>query len=498
VSGSAFIPYNSGPELLVEPGTYTFVAYSYNNISPLTHSATETVSLSPATEADGHFLWGTTTASVSAGSSTVSITMKRRLSRASVRVTTPSSSYPITAISGITIAPGHSVDMSLKTGSFTSTASTISQPVSTYTGLTTHTVNTEQRLVCTNGSSTTTVTIASITINSNTHNDLTAVFIKQLEPNKSYILRVDIRKLVAWAGSNIYWVETESATGAGYLTFSPLGDRSKEMYQGVFFKWGSLVGASPTQYSPGVSNDFDVNDTIYVPNHNAAKTAISWVRTTPAAAVTVSRWTNPTGHPLYYWQGIPYVNVSYPSSLNTDYTDDYLTRDYDSGMGDASGGHDPVVYKGDICKYLSGQPHTPAGTWRMPTQAEFLSASNQWTTTNPTNAYWRRVPYENTGGWLTTIGDVTTNSVQCGHPDGSYNAWTHGVSYCGVNVFPVSGYRDTSGNLYNIGATACYWSSTMSELTGGYGAQFLYYDCYIEGRKPYRNHGFPIRCVHQE
>ncbi|MDR1526958.1 MAG: hypothetical protein LBS46_04710 [Dysgonamonadaceae bacterium] len=500
VNGSAFTPYNSGPELSVTSGqVYRFVAYSYNSSSPLTHS-TETVSLSPATATDGNFLWGTTTASVSSGSSTVSITMKRRLSRASVRVTTPSSSYPITAISGITIGPGYSVDMQLSDGSFTSTASTIPQPVSNYTGLTTNTVNTDPRIVCTNGSSSTTVTIGSITVGSGagiTYTDLTAVFNKQLEPNKSYILRVDIRKGIAWAGSNIYWVETESATGAGHLTFSPFGDRSKEMYQGVFFKWGSLVGVSPTQYSPGVSDAFDVNDTIYVPNHHAAKPAISWVRTTPAAAVTDNRWTNPTGHPSYYWQGIPYVDVNYPSSPNTDYTDDYLTRVYDLGTGDESGGHDPVAYKGDICKYLSGQPHTPAGTWRMPTVAELRSASEQWTTTNPTGAYWRRVPYQSTSGWV-TVPNVTTNAVQRGHPDGSYNAWTHGASYCGVVVFPASGYRENNfGYVHNIGATASYWSSTIGDLISGRSMQFLT-SLFDTESMPHRPHGFPVRCVLQE
>jgi hypothetical protein len=380
--------------------------------------------------------------------------------------------------------------MSLKDGSFTSTESTIPQPVTGYTGLNTNTVNTDPRIVYTNGSLTTTVTIGSITVSGIdiTYTNLTASFQKQLEINTSYILRVDIRKVVAWAGSNIYWVETEQTTGAGYLTFSQVGDRSKEMYQGVFFKWGSLVGVSPTQYSPGSSNVFNANDTIYVPNDNATKTNITWARTTPTLATCVTS---------NNWGSVPYVNVSYPSSVNMDYTDDYLTRDYDSGTGDASGGHNPAVYKGDICKYLSGQPHTPAGTWRMPTAADNRSAQNRWqNTTLPNDAYWQRIPVLDGSDWVSGSNNIT-NGVQCGHPDGSYNTWTHGASYCGTVVFPASGYRQVSGNLFATGSSTNYWCSTISSSNSGYALNSISSALNLNA-SPYRPHALPIRCVRQE
>ncbi|MDR1526966.1 MAG: hypothetical protein LBS46_04750 [Dysgonamonadaceae bacterium] len=464
VNGSAFIPYNSGPELKVDPGTYTFVAYSYNSSSPLTHSTSETVSLSPANEDDGDFLWGTTTASVSAGNNAITITMTRRLSKASVRVTTPSSSYPITAISGITIGPGHSVDMQLSDGSFTSTASTIPQPVSNYTGLTTNTVNTDPRIVCTNGSTTTTVTIGSITINSKTYTDLTTVFNKQLESNKSYILRVDIRLGIAWAGSNVYWDGTK-------LTFKPYGYVGDENnYQGVFFKWGSLVGISP---SKGNNANWDTD-------------------TSTGTATYVPSYTNPLNHSWSIVNGGNWSNILSLYGMDIQSNTGFGADFFESYS-------DYANRKGDICRYLS---HIDAvsGDYRMPTYNELrygmIKGTSEstitydifnWQSSMPTiNGYFTRI-----GDWI----DITTAT----NATGQY-ILVSGVNYSGYATFPASGYRFFNiGNLGGTGSYCAYWSSSVSsgtmyanDINCPYDGLFGVYDYH------HRDYGLSVRCVREE
>jgi hypothetical protein len=70
----------------------------------------------------------------------------------------------------------------------------------------------------------------------------------------SYTLLVELQRTNRWAKSNIYWDGQK-------LTFdrTPLGH---ENYQGVFFKWWSLVGISPV-------GDGDSAITIYVPGVGA-------------------------------------------------------------------------------------------------------------------------------------------------------------------------------------------------------------------------------------
>ncbi|MDR1527657.1 MAG: fimbrillin family protein, partial [Dysgonamonadaceae bacterium] len=469
VNGSAFTPYNSGPELSVTSGqTYRFVAYSYNSSSPLTHSASETIPLSPANADDGNFLWGMTDASVSAGSSTVSITMKRRLSRASVRITTPSSSYPIIAISGITIGPGHSVDMSLKDGSFTSTASTIPQSVTLLASSTlpSTAVETDNCLVCTNGSTTTTVTIGSITINSKTYTNPTAYFNKQLEPNKSYILRVDIMKGVAWAGSNVYWDGTK-------LTFKPHGYVGEENNcQGVFFHWGSLVGISPS---------------------DATSLTVWNTNTSTGTATYVPSYIDPSTHSWSTVRGGLYTNIpslsGEPIITNEGPQIDYFefyTPDY-------------ANKKGDICRYLS---HIGAvsGNYRLPTAYELqlgmikgtsvgTVSFTQWTSP-PVNGNWARINGD-ANAW-TDLSSTYTDAT------GRYTGLNTGGNYSCYAIFPTSGRRSSAdGSLGNVASIGSYMSGSSYGVVSMYYFRFVY-SIYPSTETGDRQMALPVRCVWQE
>jgi hypothetical protein len=104
-----------------------------------------------------------------------------------------------------------------------------------------------------------------------------------------------------WSFSNIYW-------DGNKLTFSETPATAHLDYQGVFFKWGSLIGIAP-----------DGNGYIYVPDvvtypNGAGSTTGAWNRT----YVGSSTWGS--------YAGIPYGSIA---------------NDYGN-------------YKGDICTYISG------------------------------------------------------------------------------------------------------------------------------------------------
>jgi hypothetical protein len=153
-------------------------------------------------------------------------------------------------------------------------------------------------------------------------------------------LVVDIRE-IPWSGSNIYWEEVTDSNDPqypGYLTFDkkatltasdPLSSR---YYQGVAFKWGSLVGVSPG------------DRILYIPPVNGG----SWIS-----------YGMFTAHNL--WPGtknlanVPYMTTyNLPGyGANSNYL--YLNPDFTN-------------YKGDICNYLDAD-------WRMPNTFEFTGTA---------------------------------------------------------------------------------------------------------------------------
>jgi hypothetical protein len=363
--------------------------------------------------------------------------------------------------------------MQLSDGSFTSTASTIPQPVTLLasTTLPSSAVETDLRLVCTNGSSITTVTIGSITVGSGagrTYTNLTVKFNKQLEPNKSYILRVDIRKGVAWAGSNVYWDGSQ-------LTFKPHGYVGEENnYQGVFFRWGSLVGIDPSYNNMIIWNSS--NNTFYVPSYTSPSDH-SW-------ATSHFIWNNANIPSLYE------TDIQNNTGVSVDYFA-YNTPDYTNK-------------KGDICRYLS---HIDAvsGEYRMPTLNELQYgnsdssnptisySSGNWTSSTPlVNGYWTRIGTTSpTNNWA----DISSTSTNA---EGKYTGLVSGGNYSGYATFPASGYRTgVNGELYEVGSSGYYWSS--SAVIGTNSSHFLYLSSSLLNTQAYvRHRGYSVRCVLQE
>ena len=120
-----------------------------------------------------------------------------------------------------------------------------------------------------------------------------------------------------WAGCNIYWDGQK-------LAFDDVDDKTHEKYQGVYFKWGSLVAIAPQ-----------------------VETVVLYA---------------PSGEKYSNYDDIPCVDnedrVQQPNSLSH-----LLNR------------HDPNRDIGDICKYMTDKGWAPGSAegkcWRMPTLNEF-------------------------------------------------------------------------------------------------------------------------------
>jgi hypothetical protein len=278
-------------------------------------------------------------------------------------------------------------------------------------------------------------------------------------------------------------VETEAATstdpGKGYLTFAAHGTTDKQFYQGVFFRWGSLVGVSPvrtgvnTAFSIGTQDEPNTGTPIYVYDGT-----LGWIRTNLATAQNAYLWNTQQFSLGNNFDYIPAVTSGTAASVAN-----YLA---------SSGVHDPSTYKGDICKYLTDQNNgVPPGNWVMPTIADFGSAiRTAWTGTAPSNvAYWYRVPQS---------GGFTIDNTQTGtNFDGTYHGWDWGASYYGSDtVFPASGMRNYStGSLGFTGYSGTYWSSSAADGTSAQHWRFETGN--VSMPNTYRGYPFPVRCVLQ-
>jgi hypothetical protein len=264
-----------------------------------------------------------------------------------------------------------------------------------------------------------------------------------LKPN-DIDTRIQYKELI-WAGSNIYWNETNQR-----LTFDTETADANNKKQGVCFKWGSLVGVS-------LSSTY----VTYTPTYNSITPANSTWTTGSTSFASITYFTD---------------NVTDGSQTNT-----YLnnaTQNTDANY---------VAYKGDICKYLS-KTGAVSGSWRMPTAKEYNSAgladnaSVSWTTATAPWAY-----FGSFGGETSSANAQGTFSLSSG---GIYTV--DGSS----SSFSASGFRSyTDATLNYVGQYGDYWSS--SAYTGSTNGYCLYFGS-IHVSPAYsgiRQYGFAVRCV---
>jgi hypothetical protein len=286
-----------------------------------------------------------------------------------------------------------------------------------------------------------------ITVQGKTHPSVeTRVPFSIFSPGNNYSLRLTIR-IPRWAGSNIYWDTTHQR-----LTFALEGDTQNQGFQGVFFRWGSLVGISPAQV--GVSNKFDTSVPVYVPHYDAVHSDQStW---TPLTTTPYTTWTPiSAGVAADDAVEIPYMDG------RAEFTASLFSRTSTFVM-DAARNTESVYagLRGDICQYL-GKTVSALDGYRLPTSLEYgTSNGGQWNTLR--------------NGWEKGNDFSTNNSL--GNPEGTavlLNA-SNKPGYAkntkaGDAIFPASGNRSAwNGSLTGVGNLGYYATGSMANTTTGH------------------------------
>jgi hypothetical protein len=448
IAGSADYHANSQGKLVlddpdqpleVDPalGPYDFAAYSY-------YQSTGALSATNINPTASDLVWGNAlnqAISATEAGRTVEITMKHKFSKVRVKIDVNGvEDAEITDIGTVQIVGGKTVNLTVKDGSLALVAPDVAKTVDAWTGISSPF---SEKVIVSDYSlfypSPTSVSISSITltVEEDVHvfSDLSAVFTKALTAGKHYTLVVDLKKIL-WAQSNIYWEETLN-DGDGGLTFQKSGDTPNHSdYQGVYFRWGSLIGISP---AGGKTAEAVGDVVIYIPPVKAGE---HWDGTKKVSS-SHTLWTGAGS-----WANIPYLSASVVQ-LN------YL---YDHPAFS--------TYKGDVCSFLTG------GVWRMPNKDEILLA----------------------------VGTVAWSIVTAADPNNASGKGPGGVGIrdlSGFVFFPVTGerYSDRGGTLTeaNIGAAGFYWSGTSSAY---WAFRMSFRDSKIYPQEVNDiGHGHSIRCI---
>jgi hypothetical protein len=312
-----------------------------------------------------------------------------------------------------------------------------------------------------------------------------------LEAGKTHTISVKlVKSYTKFAASNIYWVEPTDGN-PGYLTFDPYlatpenGPGTNKNYQGVYFRFGSLIGISPV-------GDWSANATtgtpIYVPYYGDG-TNPKWVESKAGKTNDdVSGITGATAHPAWTWPSddanpIPYVSENDGSS-SRDAT--WVKDNYGSSSWSA--------YKGDICQYISTTQDIRNSSnereyYRLPTSNEFGRPNETnnptivWSTSSTPIDGWLKVG----SSWSATSNDATGKCTDI-VTGGKYG-------YTG-NFFPASGYRRGGyGSMDFTGSFGLYWSGSVLS-SNGYCLDLHSSDVLLASAGG-RTNGFAVRCVLQ-
>jgi hypothetical protein len=460
VIDGALVP-SSSTGITLNDGTYTFVAYSYNSSASPATSGILTVSQ------DIDLLYGRQTETISAANNTITLTMKHQFARVKVMVSSAeiTGTPPLSEFSNVKILPGKIARLTIETGAIVKgTGTDPEQPVTNFTPASGTTVSSDYRTVNTAGNEVITIRIGSMKIGTTTYAERNVSFRKILAAGSSYVLKLTLKE-ARWAGSNIYWDGSQ-------LTFKPAGYVGDEnYYQGVYFKWGSLVGVSP------VSTQFGTNPNppVYLPTYDTNAETAAW-----ASATNVNDYMT-----------IIYVDDAYSG----------LGGREDTYLIDADRNTDTYysARKGDICQFISKTTNDPAlkNQYRMPKSIEFGGSDVEGTD----YSYGTAANGSDIQGWYLgryspaiTISDATGKQIIGGTGSGGFCIFQGAI-------FPASGYRTPTvgGSLSYQGQFGHYWSgSASSEIINGY--KLVYeLECDASSANPSetqrRDVGIPVRCI---
>jgi hypothetical protein len=244
----------------------------------------------------------------------------------------------------------------------------------------------------------------------------TARYNHTLNAGSHYSLVFEIREMI-FAGSNIYWDGTK-------LTFAPPHTSAQQTYQGLYFKYGSLVGISPV-------NETWSSRPIYAPNSSGG-------------------WDGPVTSRYASFAVVPRITL--PNSA-VSWDDPWLSGD-ENNTSALTG-----ALKGDICRYISDNDPSISGDWRMPTTWEMqgytyteYSGTVAWISSSlPNEVGWIRGDGAGGSTWPTPSPPATADGRA-----GKYDISVYGGVYMG-NTFPASGVYGLTpfGDGY-------YWTSSLN------------------------------------
>jgi hypothetical protein len=300
------------------------------------------------------------------------------------------------------------------------------------------------------------------------------VFKKALEHGGSYVLQINFRKALRWAGSHIYWEESLRG-GTGALTFAPTGtphSDERQRYIGLFFRWGSLIGTSIT------TNDLQYH--YYIPTYYNSSS---------------NSWTDFWNYDSY-WSNDEGTTTSVPYITTNDATSDDPGSDYFENPA-----HSDYANKlGDICRYLTMTGDAPAGhSYRMPTANELYYGTVKGSAvTNP--------PPVDPTGWASGIaaGNWTPSWGNGANPNEATHILTgklpnnRGANYNGVAFFSAFGYRNHINGLYNRLTYGYVWTASACGTNNGLAYEVEFSDSHVAMTFDDCRIGFPVRCIVDE
>jgi hypothetical protein len=305
-SGSTFTPYNGATPLMVEGdgSTYTFVAYSY-------YGDPETTPGESGIHPSKDLVWGSATQAVS-GAATVNLNMVHKFSQVRVTINASTDANNM-SLDGVQVLGGKTANLTPRTGDVAATSTNapvdVNFPSSTAA---TQTSGYAAYYKDVTGVKIGSITMATKTNGSKSFTNESFSFSKALTVGWSYTLTVRIERKPYFGPLNLYMDKATSRMGMpGYRAET----------QGLFFKWGSLIGISPIG---GETSGTVGSVVLWIPNG----TNNSWTEKT----ISASGWTYAT---------IPTTGT----------------------------------YGGDICEYLTGKTGMYEGSWRLPTLADFTKVS---------------------------------------------------------------------------------------------------------------------------
>jgi hypothetical protein len=269
----------------------------------------------------------------------------------------------------------------------------------------------------------------------------TLQFVTALSVGNEYTIRIKLRtpKL---AGSNIYWEwyededgNPDTHTAGGHLTFDPYQEDGSQAphkgHQGVFFKYGSLVGISPiTNYTTPVS--------VYIPDGD------DWAATTIATYADIPAW------------GDANTSSYNVTAINATYKDELL---------------------GDICSCIDSD-------YRLPKFGEFGTTNTNWAG----NADgW--VPVGGYGNTSTTLSDGTYDVISNGH------GYTTNSRMDGVRLPTTGFTYDNGGLSVTLGTGGYYRTGSATATNNNNYMNFDAANFYSNNFVGTRQYGMAVRCV---